>query len=244
MESIKKKGLEKKTLYFICALCLASLYALLVFLLEPLYFRAVSNVAASGFLSELLYYLCVAIELLAVFVSYAVAIYGIGKFGAKNFRGAILVFILASLIKYCLKAAVIWSYTGAVPSLWYMDIIDAVYFAALEIVQFFIVWAIVKRVLSGRMQENDEMAFSKLYDGKNRFMRASLYSAIVVSAARLILQITNDVATIVMYGLPTRIETPILMVVSYLATLIFGAICYLVTVIVLSRLSKKDRAES
>ena len=191
-----------------------------------------------------MYYICVAIELIAVFVCYSVAIYGISKFGKKGFRGLMLIFAAATLLKYCCKTAVNWSYEGAIPLLWYMDLIDAVYFTALEFVQFIIVWAVASRIVSGRSENMPSLRFEKLYDRENPLMRAALWSSIIVVAVRFLLAVIDDALTIVMYGLPERIETIILMVISYISTLIFGAICYLITVFTVSKLVEKDSQES
>ena len=245
MEKIKKDGITKKALYSLCAIAFALLYALLVFLFEPIYVSLESDIAVSGFLTSVLYYACVAIELLAVFSCYSVAIYGIYKFGKKSVRGLILIFVAAALLKYFCKTAVNWSYEGALPLLWYMDLIDAVYFAALELLQFIIVWAVISRALSGAVAAGDgKITFSRLYDKQNPLMCAALRASVTVVAARIFLSLVDDALAIVMYGMPEKIETVILMVISYVSTLILGVICYIITVFVLSRFCDVDAKES
>jgi hypothetical protein len=245
MEKIKKEGLEKKTLYLFCAVSFAALYALQALILEPIYAGVAADVMSSPILAELLYYLCVAVEFLAVCIGYAVAIFGVFKFGARSFKGFIGIFSAAAFAKYLCKTAVNWSYTGAIPRLWYMDIIDVVYFTALEVLQLLIVWAVISKICNGtRRQDRAEFEFFKLFDRANPLMRASLWTAVISFVVRLLLQIGNDVMTILMYGAPEKIETSVLMVVSYVSTIIFGLFCYLVIVFTLSKLQAKDITEN
>lgn len=241
MDSVKNGASLKKRLYLIAAISFAVLYSLHALVLEPIYTGAVANVATDGILSDVLYYLCVAVELAAIYIFYAVAIFGIFRFGGKGFRGAILIFCVASVGKYLLKTAVSWFYVGAIPSYWYIDLFDVIYFSLLEVIQLLIIWAIVSRVVAKKRGE--KLSFSKLYDGENVLMRASLLVSIVELAARLLLQISSDLVTIVMYGLPDKVETPVLMAISYLSTAIFAVLCYLAVVFLLSRLQERYREE-
>ena len=240
MERIKKSGLDKKGLYLIAILSSLALYILLCFVLEPIYTSAGSNVAVSDFLPTVLYYVCRAVEIIAIFVVYAVAIYGAYKFGARAFSGIIGVFAALTLLKYLFKTGVVWSYSGAVPMLWYMDVVDVVYFTALELVQLLVAWALIAKVASGRKSQGGEVIFSRLYDRKNPLMRAALCTAVVVFAADFITRIVDDVLTMLIFGAPERFVTVVLMIGAYLTTPVFGAICYLVLILILSRLAEVD----
>ena len=240
MENVKKTGLTKKGLYLFAAILSFACNILLCFVLEPIYDGAGSNVAVSEWLPVVMYYVCRAVEVLSIFVTYAIAIYGAYKFGARSFGGIIGIFAASTLVKYLFKTAVIWSYSGAVPLLWYMDLIDVAYFTALEVIQLLAAWALIARVASGKASEGGEVEFKRLYDKKNTLMRAALCASIVVLAADLITRLFDDIMTILMYGAPERFITVVMMATSYLSTLVFGAICYLVLIFVLSRLQGRD----
>lgn len=245
MDTVKKDCRIKKQLYLICIISFAVLYSVHTFVLEPIYTIAVSDVAVSSFLSNSLFYLCELTSLAAVYICYAVAIFGAHKFGSKNVKELILIFAVAAFSKYLGKTVVSWFYLGAIPSYWYIDLFDVIYFTGLELIQFLIIRAIISKTMSNiRDDQNQEMVFSRLYDKKNPMMRASLYAAIVELAVRLVLQASDDLMMIIMYGAPDKITTPILMAVSYLSTSVFAVLCYLIVVFTLSRLHKRYGREN
>lgn len=244
MENVKKICLTKKRLYLLAALLSLIFNILLCFVLEPIYTSSSSNVAVMDWLPIVMYYVCRAVEILSIFITYAIAIYGVYKFGARSFCGMIGIFAASTIVKYLFKTAVIWSYSGAVPLLWYMDLVDVAYFTALEVIQLLVAWALIARVASGKAREDGEVVFRRLYDRENRLMRAALCASIVVLAADLITRLFDDIMTILMFGAPERLMTVVLMVMAYLSTLIFGAICYLVLIFILSRLQGRDSKEA
>jgi hypothetical protein len=244
MENVKKNSLTKKRLYLLAAVVSLILNILLCFVLEPIYTNAGSDVAVSDWLPVVMYYVCRAVEVLSIFFAYAVAIYGIYKFGARSFSGMIGIFAASTLAKYVFRTAVIWSYSGAVPSTWYMDLVDVAYFTALEVIQLLVAWVLIVKVASGKAGDGDTVGLRGLYDRKNALMRAALCASVVVFAVDFITRLADDVMTIIMFGAPERFVTVVLMVLAYLSTVIFGMICYLVLIFILSVLQGKDSHEA
>ena len=244
MEKLNNNVTLKKRLYAICAIAFAAIYAIYVLGLEPLYESAAANIAVSSGVVDVLLYACEFLEHLAISVCYAVMIYGIYKLGAVEMRGFLWVFVAASGGKYLLKTIVSWYYNGAVPLEWYIDLIDMIYFVALEAVQFIIVRAFVKKVITKGEKSNSDLTFTKIYDKQNVVMRAAATAAVIIFVIRLVLQLISDATTILIYGAPDKAETLILMLIAYLSTAIVGALCYLAIVLSMHILCSKLGRES
>jgi hypothetical protein len=74
-------------------------------------------------------------------------------------------------------------------------------------------------------------------------MRAALLASVAVVVSKLVGLITSDIYTIAMYGVPTRIITVALMLVTYISYALFGVVCYSAMLFVLSRLFEKAKAK-
>ncbi len=226
MENLRKRALTEKRLISICAIVFAALYALCVFAVEPLYLGAQADVAVSAATVEILNYAYLIFEAVAIYICYAALIFAVHKFGSEATYKLTLVFIVASLGKYLLKTAVSWYLGGAIPIAWYWDLIDALWWTALEFLQLLIVRAFIKKAFEKSAKQSGELSFTKLYDRENRLMRAAMSAAVSVCVIRLVLRIFDDAVTIFMYGLPKSPSTWALMLTSYLANLIVGVLCY------------------
>ena len=244
MGKINNNVAPKKRLYAICAIAFAAIYAIYVLGLEPLYESAAANVAVSSAVVDVLLYACEFLEHLAISVCYAVLIYGIYKLGAEEMRSFLWVFVAASGGKYLLKTIVSWYLGGAIPLEWYIDLIDVVYFVALEAVQFLIVRAFVKKVIAKGEKRETDLSFTKLYDKQNVMMRAAATSAVIIFVIRLVLQVISDATTILIYGAPDKAATWILMLIAYLSTAVVGVLCYLAILLSMHLLCTKSGMES
>ena len=243
MENINKDISPTRQLYAVAAISFAVLYALCVFVLEPTYNGALADVAVNSAVVSLLRILCVIFEHLAIYICYATVILGVYRFGKRILRGFIGIFALASAFKYLAKTAISWSYSGAIPLKWYADIVDVVYFVALEVAQFIIVAALVKQALRKAEKSDSDTAFVKLYDKKNPLMKSAAVAAATVFAIRLFLQVMNDVITIAMSGAPSRPVTWVMMILTYLSTLIVGLLCYVAIILAMRLILSKIASE-
>ena len=123
--------------------------------------------------------------------------------------------------------------------MWYWDIIDALWWTALELVQLTIVRAFIKKALARTAKKDGELKFTRLYDRENRLVRAAMSAAVTTTVIRLALRIFDDATAILMYGLPKSAATWLLMLISYIATLIVGILCYFAIVLALYLFASK-----
>lgn len=241
-----KKVQNNKTqgrLYGLTALCFAIAYSVYCFGILPLYFSLDANVDFSrGVLPDLVGYLGVAVENVAIFVFYGVLIFGIYRFGYRMIAKSFLVFGVAAAYKYL--ANVIMSYVryGAVPATWGWDAFNVVYNTALELLMLWIVTSIVRRIIA--RSRGQELDCSRLYDRSNFLMRSVLVCAIVTVGVKTFGNIVNDVILIVGYGFEVYFSMIGGVLLNYLSALILGALCYALTALVTVRLFLKDNAES
>ena len=244
MEVLDKDTLQKKRLYAVSAISFAVLYALCTLVLEPLYNAALADVAVNSAVVDLLQILCMVCEHLAIYVCYAALIFGVYRFGKRYLRGSIGIFALASAFKYLAKTAISWSYSGAIPLTWHVDVFDVVYFVALELVQLLIVAALVKLALKKADKSDCKITFVKLYDKKNPLMRAAAAAAATVAVIRILVQVAGDVIAIAMTGAPSSIATWVMMILTYLSALIIGLLCYLAIIVAMRIISSKFALEN
>lgn len=239
MEKNQKKAASDKRLISLCAIAFALLYALCVFVIEPLYLGAKADVAYTEATADVLNYAYLIFEAVAIYICYAVVIFVMHRSGERATSRVVLVFVLASFLKYLGKTAVSWYFGGAIPLAWYWDIIDALWWTALELVQLTIVRAFIKKALARTAKKDGELKFTRLYDRENRLVRAAMSAAVTTTVIRLALRIFDDATAILMYGLPKSAATWILMLISYIATLIVGILCYFAIVLALYLFASK-----
>ena len=244
MKKAEKQFDLKRRLCLISALSFTILYILSALVLEPIYFGVSSDVSSSDMLCDVLYYSCLAIERVAVYICYAILIFGAYKLGTKSCRGITLIFLVASLGKYLVKTCVNWAYLGAVPSYWYIDLLDTIWFATLEIIEFLIVKAISSRVVEKKARLGGVAKFEKIYEREDPLLSAALVAAVIVLLSDLVARVLGDAITMIMYGAPEQSVTVWLMILSYLSTVITGVLCYIAIALVLYILnSRLDRVE-
>lgn len=247
----------RKKLYLMMTVCFAVIYSLCCFVFCPLHTAVISNISYhSGILPSIIFYAYSICEILAISVAYAVIVKGIFYFGISGFGGGIAIFLGATFYKYLANTAVDWFYEGGVLSGLLMYLANILFFAALEGAQLIITVLIIDRIVGkerersrlfkkaimpqSEAEQNVKIQFTRLYDRKNCLMRASLACSVVVFVSKILGYVVNDVWTIILYGLPQKTPTVILMALFYLSNIIFGVICYLVMIFTLANLSKKE----
>lgn len=241
----------RNRLCLLSAVGFAVLYALYCFVLSPLYAAAKSNAAFDGtLLPDVLYYLGRIAELLAISVSYGAMIYGIYRLSLSRVKLVPIIFLIATLMKYSSNMAVSWILSGGVSEEWLWDIINVLFYTALEVTQLCVVILFVNSVikkqkrrdnaLAGTGNESEIYPFRKIYDKKNCLMRSAMISAVIVLVSKIFGQVVSDLYYIIVSGLPTRVNTVIMMLVSYTSNLVFCAVCYFVAVFTVMKLAEKD----
>jgi hypothetical protein len=239
--SDNKKELRKK-LYLLLAIMLTVIYSLNELAVSPVYSAVISNIMYDGSaLIDILYYLRRLLDLVAVAVAYAVMICGIYRFSLSDFKGGVGIFIGATLYKYTLSAVIGWFSNGSIPTTWLVDIFNLLLNSALEIVQLVIMLAIVSGVIARHWRAVEHckkisredlipeiLPLKKLYSKENCLLRSALAGSLVILLKLLITQAINDVLTI------ESITDPLLMIVAYLANVVFGVICYFVIYVVIN----------
>lgn len=220
---------SRKLAYGVSIVSFAALYALYCFVLLPLTRMLEGNVMfANSFLVTVLSFAGRIAELLAMSVSFAVIFVCCFRYGAKNARGASLIFLLAAFCKYTANMAVDWGFSGAVSQDWLWDVINVLFFTALEAILLAVVLAVGKHAM--RRASDAVYPFRGLYDKTNALMRAALGCAVTVMASKVAGQIVNDFYYIVTGGFPKLLSTWLLMAAAYLSYVIFGILCYFAVV--------------
>lgn len=257
MEVTEKSVLKRRML--ICIISLFAIYSINSLIISPLT-SVISNdiVYSDTPIPRLLGYLAELLELCAIAVCYSVMITVIYDFGKKHIRPVFLVFGAATAYKYAANMLVYWGVSGSIPSLWAWDIVNVFYYTALELLQMFIVYAIVNTVI-GRFVDKrnaleravkkvgecqgaaltDAYPFKKLYDRDNCFLRSIFFCALVTFIAKFCGALFSDIWLIITSGLPNEIETWLLMILNYISKIIFGAIVYFVMYVSVSKLLQK-----
>lgn len=239
-ENINNKAARK--LYGLVALFFAVAYSIYCFAVLPLYFSLDANVDfANGFLPDAVGYLGLAIENVAIFTFYGILICGIYRFGYYGFRGIVGVFAAATAYKYTANMLMSWVRGGAIPTTWIWDIVDVVYYTALELVMLWIIIAIVRRLIANSRQQIP--TFAKLYDKTNPLMRSALVCSIVTVCVKVLGNLVNDVIFIAEYGFDQYFASCISVIFNYISVLLLGLVCYTVSLLVITKNYSEDQEQ-
>lgn len=234
----------KKKLYIIAAVAFAVLYSLNSFIIEPFYISALYNIEYDGsVLLDVLDYLSDIVEMLALSLFYAVLAYAMYRLGNKKVRGMILLFIAANMYKYTCNVIMTWVDEGRVPLEWYIDLLNAVFFTAAEMISFAIVWLIMYGFIqSYRARQESLIKVGKservfplvgIYNKKNCLMNSALWTSVAILILKLFGQLINDIVTV------KEILNVHLMLLSYGSNIIFGILCYFTMILTLITLDEK-----
>ena len=258
---MKKNGIDTgKKLYLVGGLVLFVLYSLNCFVILP-----VSNMLASDILyasnliiTNLLSLISELTELVAISVFYAAILLTVYRCGAKKGARALAIFAAATAYKYVANMAVSWAYDGSIPASWAWDIVDVIFFTALEMLQTVIVFVLIKSVIVGYTEKrdmrlraaeksgcevdtvpDDVYPINCLYKKSNCLLRSAFICATVTVIAKGIGAVVSDVWLIAMYGLPEDANTWLLMAINYISKVILGFVVYFVTVLAMNMLNDK-----
>jgi hypothetical protein len=117
------------------------------------------------------------------------------------------------------------TYYAAIPSAWIWDVANVAFYTALELIQLLVVILAVKRIC--------------LRGVADTAVKCAAACGTVAVAVKLIGRLTNDLWAIITTGLPKQTITVVLMILSYLSTLILGVICFAVTALVAMKIASR-----
>lgn len=233
---------DANKLHLLCAGCFTVLYGLYCFVLSPIYFSLNSNVAFyDTVLPVIVQYAGIALELVAVSVLYGALIWEMFKMGKSDVRPFVSVFAVATALKYSSNVVVTWITYGIIPRTWIWDVANVVFYTALEMIQLWIVIAILKALMS--KEGNCDLPFSSLWNRGNKLMKGALACGIITVAVKAFGRFCDDLWAIIISGLPNRPITYLLMLLSYASTILLGVICYAVVLFVIGRINFRYRSK-
>ena len=238
-----KKNLCRK-LYLTAAVSFAVLYSIYCFIISPSYYSVIYNVAYEGTaVPDILKYLGGIVEVIAQSVFYAALGYGMYRLGYKKCRGFILLFVLSNLYKYTCNVIMTWVDGGSVPLQWYFDMLNVVFYSAMEMITFMIIWFIIKKqtedyraraaVLAKVGKSERVFPFVGVYKRKNCLMNSALFYALTVLVLKLFGQLVQDLATV------KEITNLPLMLLSYSSNVIFAVLSYFAMMFALITINDK-----
>lgn len=246
MKLTDQKGYAISKLYLYSALCFSILYALYCFVISPLYIFLVNDIAFSEtaltWIVELVGNVC---ELSAISVAYAVTAFCFYKFETARSAPHILIFVLATLLKYLINTAMTWITYGSIPLSWAWDIVDVMFYTVLELIPLVVVLLAVKGIMNKHRRSvinsggaNDSIP-KKIYDKRDPLLRSCMVCAMITFVVKVAGLLINDVWGIVFYGFPKEIVSILLMLLGYAMNVIFGVVCYFVMYAALLNMSDK-----
>ncbi len=258
---MKKSGIDAgKKLSLIGGLALFVLYSLDCFVILPVRNMLASDIiyASNLVITNLLSLVSELVEVVAISVFYAALLWVVYRCGSKRGAVMLLIFAAATVYKYAANTAVSWAYDGSVPSSWVWDVVDVVFYTALEMLQMTVVFIFIKSVIMGYTERRDirlraamkagcesgEVSdevypFNCLYKKSNCLLRSAFICAVITVIAKGIGTIISDVWLIALYGLPKDASTWLLMAVNYISKVLFGFVVYFVTVWAMNLLNDK-----
>ena len=263
---MKKNGIDvgKRKLNLAGGAALFILYSLNCFLILPVRNMLASDVlfASNLVVINLLSLVGELLEVTAISVFYAVMLWVIYRYGSKSATGTITLFVVATVYKYAANTAVSWIYDGSIPTTWAWDIVDVLFYGALEFLQLLIIFAFVKGVITQYTEKRDLILrvaaksdsdttsvlecvypFDCLYKRSNCLLRSAFICAVVTVISKEVGALVSDVWLIAVYGLPEDAVTWLHMLVSYVSKVLLGFVVYFVTVCAMNLLGVEKRTE-
>ena len=253
MEKVKKPSRMNRNI--ISVIIVAAIYSLNAFVLLP-FIRMLSNdvIYAESLLIVILESFAEIIEASAVSVFYALMLTALYEKG--NINKVFILFGALTSYKNFVTTGVLWLESGNIPRLWIWDIVDDLYFTALELVLMLIIFLISRNII-GRYNDESLVAqrvfkqtgemppfkeaypFERFYDKTNCLLRSAFVCAVATFIAKIIGEAANDVLYIVSAGFPKEGITWIYMFVNYASKALFGVIVYLTVYVAMGAMLKK-----
>ncbi len=225
------------------------------FVLSPLITFA-NNDGTINYLPDILELAQWIFNLLTFFVCYALTVFAVYRFGASQYWVFILVFSLATVVKYLSNVVSAFFVFGVVPSggELFEQIQIVIFNISVELLQFaFIVISSV--AIISRFKRLSEIAekgakkmgvdfdrrskvfpFKALVSAKNPLQYSALIAALIVSA----FMITNRLVYDFSMGLPVDLVDGLWMAAGYISDILFGVIGYLIMIVIFNRCDTLD----
>ena len=221
-----------------------AIYSIIGFIIWPgMAYLSSDAVYTDTLLPDMLNYLADVLEIGAVSIFYAAMISLLYKYNRGMFT-LTAAFSAVTVYKYFINTAMTWYNSGSIPLLWYWDLVDVLFYTLLELIQLFVVYFFVKRLvdeyvtlreakLKFAMKENSDEAhiqepypFNKLFSLKNCLLTSALVCAIITFVAKVSGVIVGDLWFIYLEGWPESIETWLLMLLNYTSMILSGVLVY------------------
>jgi hypothetical protein len=236
---------------------MAVIFSINAFLILPLV-RMLANdvVYADSVLVVALEYASEIIEVVAISVCYALMLSAL--YDNRKISVPFIIFASLTAYKNLATTAMLWWEAGGIPGLWIWDIVDDIYFTALELLLIYIIYLFARRIIvrytdqrliAQRVHEktgeavhiNPVYPFKRVYDRENCLLQAVLVCAVATFIAKLGGELANDLMYIIVYGLPKEGITWLYMLVNYVSNALFGIIVYFAVYASLDMMLKKSR---
>lgn len=236
-EQLRKKSLLHRMLLF--SVIMVVLYALVYF---PLYLYFSSDIAWSG--SVLLFLLTELAEPILNYVFYwgafAFVLYVCVRFSLRDGLPFWIVYAAGVILRYVVQMIVYLAMMGSAS--WGENFypLDFLFSVGTDLLLMgavvFAVWLLQRPKRDPEVPSLAEgLSFSGFFERKNRFLRLTLFAAVLPSAMRLLTRVYYDIYWIVLMGDAVRsVGEVFLMVTYYVADCLSGGIGYLGMVLVLS----------
>ena len=255
---MKKASVSRRAKWsLISVIAMAAIYSINAFLILPLVRMLASDIMYSGsFLLIVLEYFAEIIEVCAVSICYAfllATLYSEGKT-----RRIFVSFGLLTAYKNIATTAMIWIEAGKAGELWIWELVDDLYFTALELVLLLIIFQITKRIIgvytdkrevaqrvfkkTGEMPELEVVyPFVRIYDRANCLLKSAAVCALVTVIAKALGEVANDVLYIASSGFPREGITWVYMIVNYVSKALFGVLVYITVCVSLNVMLKDEK---
>lgn len=262
---INQDKVTKKLCVFMVLFCLTPIL-INILCISPLYQILYNNISyRTTALPEIIHYVRDFFDILAFSSAYALLIFSFTLLKKKatvfittSYIGILLLKIPLTLLVEQLLNHTIITKNDLLGNLMYQG-----FYFLLELLQFFIVFFIVRAVANNYLRSIDILKGKKkapsskikhilpikrLTDKYNPLLRAALYSGIVVTAFRIIVQLMADIDL----GAPQSFRVTLIMLILYATSIVYGAITYLISIpvfnlfykyLIAEKKNKKDKAD-
>lgn len=239
--------------------------AIYCFIMLPLYASVSVNVAYSRtIIPEAVSFLAKVVEVIAISIGYAIAIYALYRLGGRATGRIFAVYCGAAAIKCTLSQLTQWVLEGGIPAFNNGLIEQSIWLIllplALEIIQFSVFFLIARRAVAGYREENKSIIsdgvispecdsgvypVGKLNRFKNPLLRGGLTGGLVILISKVILTTVDEIYISIEIRPIKNIEEAITCAIRYLSDAVCGFMAYFIIVFaIISFLDKAHRAKA
>ena len=246
----------RKKLYSAILFAIYPAYILNACVVAPLYTVTDSNVAYIDLIPLIFYFLGIVIDLFAIFFSLAVVFYGLHRLSFKNLRSVIILVAAAPFFKNVLKLIVSPFVDGVLNmNLLIMDSYTLGMSSVLEVLQLAIIVFLAYKPIKAhrekkvavdkalgvlgkdKVPEMELIPFKKIFNLKNPLQRGAFIASAVVTLARIVMHLINDLWMI------SSVSLSMMFFLPYVLAIVGGAAGYLLIIYVLISISLKDTVD-